>query len=58
MFKNLDKVNMTYVSHMCLSLHLSFKFGKACICAIIHAFIPDLFETHSTDTIYYLHNLF
>ena len=49
MFRHPAKVCMSYKEHMKFSLYLSFTFAKASYGALIHAFIPDIYETHSTD---------
>ena len=48
-FKHPSSVCMSYISHMKLSFSLSFLFFKASICAFIHAIIPDILITSSTD---------
>lgn len=50
-FKHPNKVCMSYIEHMKFSLQLSSEFAKASTGAFIHAFIPDLLVTHSSDTI-------
>ena len=50
-FNHPRKVNMTYTKHMFTSLNMSHTFMKSSIKAFIHAFIPSLYETSSTDTI-------
>lgn len=42
-------VCMSYVSHFQFSLFLSYKFGIASFKALIHAIIPNLFISSSTD---------
>lgn len=49
--KHLEDVNMTYTEHMMFSLGLSKIFLLASVKAIIHAFIPDVLITSSTDYI-------
>ena len=49
--KHLEDVNMTYVEHMMFSLGLSQIFLVASVKAVIHAFIPDVLITSSTDYI-------
>ena len=49
--KHLDDVNMTYTEHMKFSLDLSKIFLLASVKAVIHAFIPDVLITSSTDYI-------
>lgn len=40
---------MTYAQHMFLSLYFSFILGVGSVQAFIHAFIPDVFITSTTD---------
>ena len=54
--KHLENVNMTYTEHMMFSLGLSKIFLVASVKAIIHAFIPDVLITSSTDNIELLKN--
>jgi len=54
MFKHPKNVCMSYFSHLKFSFFLSFEFAKASICAIIHGIYPDIFITHSSDTIHQL----
>ena len=54
--KHLEDVNMTYTEHMMFSLGLSKIFLVASVKAIIHAFIPDVLITSSTDYIELLKN--
>jgi len=49
--KHLEDVNMTYTEHMNFSLGLSKIFLVASVKAVIHAFIPDVLITSSTDYI-------
>ena len=51
MFKHPSNVCMTYLQHMRLSLELSSLFFIGSIKAFIHAFIPDIFITSSTDIV-------
>ena len=41
---------MTYIQHFKFSMNLSKKFAIASAAAAIHAIIPDILVTHSTDT--------
>ena len=50
-FSHPGNVCMTYWTHFCFSMSLSRKFAGASIGSFIHAFIPPLFLTHSSDTI-------
>ena len=49
-FAHPDSVCMSYVKHMKLSLFFSYHMFKGSIIAFIHAFIPSLFITGTTDT--------
>lgn len=51
MFKHLKEVGMTYVEHMKFSFYLSYMFGKASFCALVHGVYPDILITTSSDTI-------
>ena len=51
MFNHPREVCMTYWEHLSFSMHLSYDFAKASIGAFVHALLPPLFLTHSTDTI-------
>lgn len=42
---------VTYFQHFIISLNISISFFMASIKALIHSFIPALFETSSTDCI-------
>jgi hypothetical protein len=42
---------MTYLEHMKLSLELSSTFFIGSLKALLHAFIPDICVTSSTDTV-------
>ena len=55
-FSHPKKVCMTYFEHMKFSLYLAYKFFIASIIAVVHAFIPDIFLTHSSDIIKLLDN--
>ena len=50
-FKHPKEVCMTYFEHMKFSLYLSYMFGKASFCALIHAVYPDILITTPSDTI-------
>ena len=56
MFKHPSNVCLTYFQHMKFSLFLSAEFAKASFFALAHAVYPDIFITHSSDTIKYLQN--
>ena len=51
MFNHPSNVCMTYLQHMKLSLELISLFFIGSIKAFIHAFIPDIFITSSTDIV-------
>jgi hypothetical protein len=51
MFTHPSQVCMSYLEHMKLSLELSSLFFIGSIKALIHAFIPDICITSSTDTV-------
>lgn len=55
-FQHPNNVCMTYFEHMCFSLEMSIYMGKGCICALIHAFIPSLFNTKTSDINNYIRN--
>ena len=48
-FAHPDEVCMSYTQHCKLSLKLSLLMLLGCIKAFIHAFIPDLFITSTSD---------
>ena len=48
-FKHPQNVCMTYVKHMRLSLFFSFHLWLSSVKAFVHAFIPDVFITSTTD---------
>lgn len=51
MFKHPTEVCMTYFEHFKLSMGFSYKFTIAAFQAFIHAIIPDIFITSTTDTV-------
>ena len=51
MFEHPSNVCMTYLEHMKLSLELSSIFFIGSLKALLHAFIPDICVTSSTDTV-------
>ena len=51
MFSHPSQVCMTYLEHMKLSLELSSLFFIGSIKALVHAFIPDIYITSSTNTV-------
>lgn len=44
-------VCMSYWQHFNLSMHFAVRFFIAGICALLHAMVPCMFETHTSDTI-------
>lgn len=48
-FKHPSNVCMTYIQHMKLSLHFAAILGIGSVQAVIHAFIPDICITSTTD---------
>ena len=51
MFKHPSNVCMTYSEHFKLSMRFSYKFAVASFQAFVHAVIPDLYISSTTDTI-------
>lgn len=56
-FKHPKNVCMTYFEHMKISLTFSFLFFKGNILSIIHAFLPDLFISSTTDINQQIYNI-
>ena len=50
-FKHPYKIGMTYTEHAKLSLHFSYLLAKGSCLAFLHAFIPDIAVTSTSDTI-------
>ena len=50
-FKHLDEMNMNYFEHMLVSLNYALILFLSSIKALIHAFIPDIFTTSTTECI-------
>jgi hypothetical protein len=48
---HLIEMNMNYFEHMLVSLNYSLILFISCIKAIIHAFIPDIFTTSTSECI-------
>ena len=46
-----ESVCMTYKTHLMFSLKLSFKFAMASLKALVHAFIPNIFMSSSTQAL-------
>ena len=55
-FQHPNNVCMTYFQHMRFSLEMSYNMGKGCVCAFIHAFIPSMFITTTTNINNYIKN--
>ena len=51
MFKHPSNVCMNYFSHFRFSFYLSLKFAEASVKALIHSIYPDIYITHSSDTV-------
>ena len=51
MFQHPNKVCMTYSEHFLVSLRFSYIFAIASVKSLVHAFIPDIFISSTTDTI-------
>lgn len=49
MFNHPKQVCMNYYTHMKLSLHFSFVLFRGSVKSFIHAFIPDIYITSTTD---------
>jgi len=48
MFKHLRDVNESYWQHLWASLRYSWLFAKCMMACLVHAIIPDLFQTYSS----------
>jgi len=46
---HLKENKMTYLEHLKFSMSLSGKFAKGFFCGFIHSFLPNCFETSSSD---------
>ena len=51
MFEHPARVCMSYWTHFRFSAYLAREFLVAAFCALVHAFYPDVFLTHSSDTV-------
>lgn len=49
--KHLDEMNMNYFEHMLVSINYAFILFLSSIKAFIHAFIPDIFTTSTSECI-------
>jgi hypothetical protein len=52
--KHPKEVGLSYFQHLYVSVSISINFFTASIKALIHSFLPFMFETSSSDTIKYL----
>ena len=50
-FNHPSQVCMSYLEHFQFSMNLSLQFAYASFAAMVHAFFPDIYVTHSTDTL-------
>lgn len=57
MFQHPKKVCMTYTEHLFLSLYFSFIMWIGSMQAFVHAFIPDMFITSTTDLAHDIQNI-
>ncbi len=57
MFRHLQQVNQSYISHFCDSINYSFISLKASFYFLIHSLWPDLYEFDGSNTIKELHNI-
>lgn len=55
-FKHLKAMNMGYFEHMFISLNYVAILFISAIKALIHSFIPDLFETSTSQCIIEINN--
>jgi hypothetical protein len=55
-FKHLKAMNMGYFEHMFISLNYVVILLISSVKALIHAFIPDLFETSTSECIGEINN--
>jgi hypothetical protein len=55
-FKHLKTMNMGYFEHMFISLNYVAILLISSVKALIHAFIPDLFETSTSQCIVEINN--
>ena len=57
MFKHPASVCMSYMQHFLFSMNLGFLFVQGAFKAFIHAIIPDMFITSSSDIVTYATHL-
>jgi len=50
-FKHLEETGYTYTRHFNVSIRWAFRMSKLALCAIIHAFLPDIFTTKVSESI-------
>ena len=50
-FKHPSQVCMSYFEHLKFSLYVAFIFANGSVKAMVHAFIPDVFITSTTDSV-------
>lgn len=50
-FTHPQKVCMSYFEHCCFSLSLAQTFAFGTVAAVVHAFFPNAYLTHSTDMV-------
>ena len=50
-FNHPKEVCMTYFEHARLSLYFSYLLSKGAVLAVVHAFIPDIAATSTSDTV-------
>ena len=50
-FRHPKDVCMTYFEHARLSLYFSYLFSKGAVFAIVHALIPDVAVSSTSDTV-------
>jgi hypothetical protein len=53
---HLEEMNMDYFEHMIISLSYAFILFLSCIKALIHAFIPDIYVTSTSECIVEINN--
>ena len=50
-FQHLQDVCLSYYEHMRFSLYLSREFFQSSLQAVVHAFVPSLYVTSSSDMV-------
>ena len=56
LFKHPAQVCMTYSQHFLFSMKMATMFVWASYTAVVHAFLPDLYTTSTTDTVDYIND--